>query len=363
VTDVAGGSHGQGLGPSDPPPATKAALPVVIGVVVLFAILVVVVWQTGVFDKDTSASDAQIVAAMLTLLGGLIASAFTLVGVLLKHSIDRHSARLAVETEHRRRLEAQEVENRLRLETSIKAVELLTLPDGTPAPSGRQAGALYVLGSDPLEQLDLAVALLNEHWRDGMISSIAAIWIVDRALTRTDPDLQRVAADTLSAHADLLPRPDGSDIVWPDCANLTWPIECSYFARTALLHACAKALASRRPQQWEKGVVNWFIVQFDRIRRMEEAPEINSGAILVLNVLLDWYRRQDPAGSLHLPEGRLELSALREELAPRIEPASLEVSEQLLLVIQKLAADWSEPQSSAAVAAPPPSGADPKPSG
>src|SRR5918997_5756537 len=67
---------------------TTTALLVVAGVLLLFAALVIVLWRTGVFDKNTSRSDAQIVAAMLTLLGGVIASAFTLVGVLLKHSID-----------------------------------------------------------------------------------------------------------------------------------------------------------------------------------------------------------------------------------------------------------------------------------
>lgn len=165
-----------------PPPAAKAALPVVIGTIVVFGILVVVIWRIGVFDNDTSASDAKVVAGLLTLLGGLIASAFTLVGLLLKHSIDRYTASLAAEAELSRRLEAQETERRLRLETSIKAVELLTTPDGKPAPPERQAGALIVLGSKPLEQLELAVALLRENWASGHISPSAGVWVIDRAL-------------------------------------------------------------------------------------------------------------------------------------------------------------------------------------
>ena len=111
--------------------ALKTTAPVVAGVVVLFAILAGVLVAVGVFDNSASKNDVAIVAGMLTLLGGLIASSFTLVGLLLKHSIDRRTARLADETEHR-----------LRLETSIKAVELLTLPDGSPAPPrppGRRA--------------------------------------------------------------------------------------------------------------------------------------------------------------------------------------------------------------------------------
>ena len=155
----------------------KAVLPVVIGVVVLFAILVFIIWRTGVFDKKTSASDAQIVAAMLTLLGALTASSFTLVGVLLKHSIDRHAARLAVASERNRVLEAQNAENRLRLETSIKAMELLTARDPEVS-AARQAGVHFVLGSRPLEQLELAVTLLAENWQATNISASAATWVM-----------------------------------------------------------------------------------------------------------------------------------------------------------------------------------------
>jgi hypothetical protein len=329
-TAAAGVSDRQGAGASDLPSAPKAALPVVIGVVALFVILVVVIWRTGVFDKDTTASDAQIAVALLTLLGGLIASAFTLVGVLLKHSIDRRTAQLATETEHR-----------LRLETSIKAVELLTMPDGTPAPSARQAGALYVLGSNPLEQLDLAVALLGEHWREGRISSSAAVWIVDRALTSGSPDLQATAAQILANHADRLPSADGTDLAWPASAAREWPARCDYFARTALLDALIKAIGARGPGEWDKTMVNWFIFQFVLVRRSEPTSELEAGATLSLDVLLDWYLPQDPLGGLQLPEGPLLLTQLRANLEPHVEPAMGEVTQQTEALIVRLRADWS----------------------
>jgi ParB/RepB/Spo0J family partition protein len=375
-------AHGQGpqgpgeagqAGPADLAAAIRprgaAAGGGVIGVVVLFLVLVVVVWKSGVFDKDTSASDGQEVVAMLTLLGGLIASALTLVGVLLRNSIDRHTAHLAVETENRRNLEAQEIEHRLRLETSIKAVELLTMPDGKPAPRARQAGALFVLGSDPLEQLDLALALLNEHWRDGVISSSAAVWVIDKALTKTDPGLQEEAAETLQAHAERLPHHDGTAFAWPRCAELKWPTPgaCPYLARDQLLFACTKGLASRRPEEWDESIINWFIAQFNRIRQEENSPDLNSAAVLVLDVLVDWsLRKHRGERRLHLPEGKLDLRVLRAELAPRIERALSEVSDGMSHLIEGMRADWSDAQSNAEVSgrpvqlnAPPP---EPSPS-
>lgn len=323
-----------------PSSAGRAAVPVVAGVVVVFALLVAVIWRTGVFDEGTSASDAQIVGGMLTLLGGLVASSFTLVGLLLKHSIDRHSARLAHESERSRRLEAREVEARLRLETSIKAVELLTLADGTAAPSTRQAGALFVLGSHPLQQLDLAVALLRENWREGDISSSAAVWVIDRALAQPDPDLQRDAAWSLHDHADLLPNSDRS-FDWPRCADLKWPAGASYFARVGLLHACVAVLALRGPDGWNKGMTNWFIAQLDVIRRGDDAAEVHAAATLVLDVLLEWALRQDPAYTLYLAGGNVHLGALRQEIAPGIDAATQAASEVMADTVAKLRADWA----------------------
>jgi hypothetical protein len=333
-----------------PAPAAKMLLPVVIGVVIVFALLTVVIWRTGVFDKDTSASDAQIVAAMLTLLGGLVASAFTLTGVLLKHSIDAHTAKLAQETERSRRSEAREIETRLRLETSIKAVELLTTPDGKPAPAGRQAGALFVLGSPPLEQLDLALALLRENWTSSAsLSPSAAIWVIDRALRSGDDDLDLNAALILRANHRLLLRPDGFE--WPACADLKWPTDAGYYARSHLVAACADVLVARSPakldaeptpDQWSPGMTNYFIVQFDMIRAHETATELQCFAVAVLDVLVEWALWQDPDYSLLLPEASLNLKHTRAALTPDVvRDAHASFPDGARLVVEKLRALYS----------------------
>ena len=317
---------------SDERPVTtlKTTAPIVIGVVAVFAILVVVLVAVGAFDKGTTENDVSVVAAMLTLLGGLIASAFTLVGVLLKHSIDRHSARLADETE-----------NRLRLETSIKAVELLTLDDGTLAPPARQAGALFVLGSEPLVQLDLALALLTENWRTGKVTSSAAVWVVDRALSGNDPNLQTMGAATLRNHVDLLPSKSGREVDWPACVSMAWPPHITYHARVTLLETIAALLSLRRPEQWGKGLLNSFILLLDLIRRSDQSPEVRGGATLLLDVGLEWYSHNEPEGGAILSTGLVHFKDLRAEILPLLETARTEASQPMLETVEQLRTDWA----------------------
>lgn len=203
----------------------------VIGAVVLLcAGLVVVVWRAGLFDV-AERSDAEVIAAVLSLVGGLIAASLTFVGVLLKHSLDNRNLRLA-----------QETEARLKLETSISAVGLLTLEDGRESPPQRQAGSLFVLAS--LGQLDFALALLDEIWPRGGISVRAANWVVDKALTSDDPRLQIAGSEVLMANARALATPEGIEL--PQCASLDWPSSSHYFARVFTLRRSSSPSAPVR---------------------------------------------------------------------------------------------------------------------
>ena len=294
--------------------AAQVAAPVG-AVLLMFAILVVGLSRTGVFDKDTSASDGQVIAAMLTLLGGLVASAFALIGVLLQHSIERHAAHLAEEAELNRQREAAQDQARLQQETAIKAVELLTLPDGKPAPPARQAGALFVLASTPLQQVELALALVDQNWSEDGVPSSAAVSLIDRWLQSDSEYAQEEAAQILREHARLLPEPDGHSFQWPECADLKWPALSSYYARAALERACAAMLAARSPDVWPADQIRWFMCEFDLMRRDEE-PEISRAAAAVLDVLLKWHLDQHGPAAITLGADSVDVAALRAELAP-----------------------------------------------
>jgi hypothetical protein len=116
-----------------PFPLGRVVALIAIVFVITFGAALALFWPVGVFDTDTTATNGQIVAAALALVGVLVTASLTFVGVLLKHSIDTRTLEQARATEWR-----------LRLETAIQAVELLT-EDGKAGAPTRQAGAL--LGS------------------------------------------------------------------------------------------------------------------------------------------------------------------------------------------------------------------------
>jgi hypothetical protein len=313
---------------------------VVVGAIAIFGILAAALLRSGVFDQNTSKYNPKIVVGVLTLLGGVIASSFTFVGVLLKHSIDTHSARLAEETEAR-----------LRLETSIKAVELLTMEDGTPAPSIRQAGALFVLGSHPLRQLDLALALLRENWKrpDG-VSSSAAVWLINEVLEHGDSAAQEIeAASILAANTALLVQPDASGIEWPPCAGQDrWPTEIAFDARAFLLLAAIRTLTERAAHEWAPGVVNEFISQLDVIRRRDPRPAIKYAAVLALEAALEWLERKWPDSSFTIftEDGELQLATLRQKITPQLDTARREAPAEHIAAVDELRMKWglAEPQ-------------------
>jgi hypothetical protein len=75
-----------------------------------------------------TSSNAQVLAATLALVGVLVAAALTFIGVLFRRSIDERTL-----------LQQQATEGRLRLETSIRAVELLGAQGQPSTPRSRLA--------------------------------------------------------------------------------------------------------------------------------------------------------------------------------------------------------------------------------
>jgi hypothetical protein len=93
---------------------------------------VLVLWRLGLFDVPDAGADARIFAAVFALLGGLVGALLTFVAALLKHSVDTRTLELSHQTEAR-----------LRLDSSLRAVELLSTSDGIKSPPAKQAGSLF----------------------------------------------------------------------------------------------------------------------------------------------------------------------------------------------------------------------------
>jgi len=298
-----------------------------LGLLLLLAGFVVLLWRVGLFDFQKKVSDAKVFAAVLGLVGGLFATAMTFVAALLKHSVDVRTLG-----------QTRETEARLRLETSIRAVELLT-DQGKKATEARQAGALFVLSS--LDQLDFSLALLTELWPAGDVTTTAAVWVINRALTSGDEQLQVDAASLLSKHGKLLTA-TARCFEWPTCLTLKWTNDIHVLARESLLEALVKTTASRSLEEWEDTCVNALVVQFNCIRENDDALHNKNGAALCMNVLLDspLYAGQDV--DLLLPSGPLSVIRLRADVAAAVDAIrGGEVSDYILAAVEALRPSWT----------------------
>jgi hypothetical protein len=313
---------------------------IALGLAVLVVAFVVLLWALGVFDfhKKATAANAQVYAAVLGLVGAFFGTAFTFVAALLKHSIDVRNVD-----------QARETEQRLRLETSIRAVELLT-EQGKKAPPTRQAGSLFVLGS--LDQLDFALALLGEIWPKRHVSPGAAVWVVNRALESGDEQIQTNGALVLLANADKLKDTwVDSCWEWPPCLTVAWTNDIAVGAREVLLNALLKVLQSKPKNQWGSGCINTFLVHLDLIRQIDEAPYIANGAALAEDFLLgtDEYAMDFV---LFTPLGEMQIAELRAQVAKHVLRIGDDIASAVVQAVDALRAAWSEPGAAAPAVTP-----------
>ena len=256
--------------------SAQTIVPVAVFLVVVYGGLILVLWQIGIFDLGDE-TNAQVIAPVLALLGAAFGASLTLVGVMLKHSIDIRTFRLA------------------QLEACIRGVDLFVMSDGTPAPPARQAGAMFALTQ--LGQVGFALALLREAWDRDEISPSAAIWVIDRGLESGDPQLEQDAAALLASQATRLVSSDGRWVL-PAAIDSKWPVKLHLYARQLLLQALIRGLGAREPDEWDDEDINWLVLEFDLIRTREKKNHVGAGAVLALQLLLH---------SRHYPDGTADL--------------------------------------------------------
>lgn len=223
----------------------------------IFVIFIVVLWRSGFLTFTGSDPSSKIVAAALALVGGLIAAVVSIVGILLKYSIDqRTESRLQIEanrvaadrkTESDRANALQtQAEQRLSLEAAIRAVELLGgTKDSTNAL--QQAGALFALSN--LDQHQLTLDLASYLLKRNSLEPSTASRLIDRALRRSDPIIQLQAMETLHAHAGHMITPSSlefpSSIVnWDSCLSTAE-------VRQLAVLAASMVLLSRQLPAWQ----------------------------------------------------------------------------------------------------------------
>jgi hypothetical protein len=174
----------------------------------------------------------------LALVGTVFSAAVTLVGTVLKYSIDDRNARLAFVEAGRNYALASDAEKRNRIDTAIRAVGLLG-ENNKNATEPKIGGALLALVS--LGEHDLAVALLSQLWPPKLVSLAVAEVVMTRALASGYEDTQIAASTVLLQNADEIQQPGFH--IWP-IPVLNWRFDLPQNRRVGLVQAAAKWLKS-----------------------------------------------------------------------------------------------------------------------
>jgi hypothetical protein len=207
--------------------ATRLTLTVVAGVIVLFVTFTILIWRLGLGTFAGSEGQAKVIVAGLTLLGGFLAAVITLVGVLIRASLDERA------------------EGRLKLEAGTRAVQLLVTADGQLSSLSQRGGALYLLSSLGFHELTLA--LTADLLSRGEVEPHTAASVLDMALTSGQAAIQAAAIDIVYDHASHFLTPTGYELpesINAGCANLP------PFVRSWAASALGRLMIARPLREW-----------------------------------------------------------------------------------------------------------------
>ncbi|HEX8193104.1 MAG TPA: hypothetical protein VF552_09405 [Allosphingosinicella sp.] len=276
------------------------------------------------------ASQTAIVVAMVALVGTLWTGAVTLTGIFLKDAVDRRTA-----------LYQAESERRLRMETALKAVELMSKAEaeGAPLQESREAAILVVAS---LNHLRLALTLARQFWQRGKISSAGFVHLVDECLESADAALQTEATYSLRMNAaKLVAGPNHFD--FPERQMLQWTGTLPRAAKENFLLALVGALVSQDRSYWERGIVNWVLYALYKVMLAEPELRFRCFAALVSRELCELLKSH-PGDGIFPPDRDLltyeEIRKAAEDVLGSIESFDNVVGTQDHALYRKLTA-WN----------------------
>jgi len=217
------------------------------GILAAFVVFGAILYATDALVFTGTDPSAKVVSASLALIAAFLAAVVTLVGVLLKHTIDHHAETRLLTESQRNQLMAREAEDRLKLEAAIRAVQLLGTAAGAPTLPVQRAGALMTLSN--LGQHSLAVGLTAELLDRHEIDARAASHVLDRALRTDDSSLQATAVYILTSQSDKFLTPTGFEL---PTAIMRLPAEQLPHVRRWLPDIVAGILLARPITEWQR---------------------------------------------------------------------------------------------------------------
>lgn len=292
-------------------------LAAIAGVLLLFAIFGVILHKTGALVFTGTDPSAKVVSAVVALIGAFLASVVSILGLVVKHTIDlRTEDRLEAESQRTAILQ-REAENRLKLEAAIGAIQLLASPSGSPSLPIQRAGVLITLSS--LGQHTLTLALTSELLHRNELEPSTAAVVLENAFRSGDVDVQADAMARLDDAAAQFVTPNGFDL--PMFILLPSPTMPLHIRRWAPL-VVAKVLMARPLRDWHSARLApsayTLLGTLCVVWEAESHPSSKSDAAAILATVLPGFPSE---GAITHPVKTIELSIIRPAVA-QSEPAS-----------------------------------------
>lgn len=213
--------------------------------VILFAGFTVLMWRLGFFSVTSNESGSKVIAAALALVGTFAGAVISIIGVILKFSIDQQTeSRQAIEFARTAALHS-EAEQRLKLEAAVQALQLFSTSSGNLSPAIQRDGALFMLMS--FAQHDLTLQLVNELLSKGELSPGVAASLIDQAIRRGDEDAQSAAIVVFHDNAARMITPFGAEVPG---ALADWITGLSDYVREWGVIALGEVMCARPLAEW-----------------------------------------------------------------------------------------------------------------
>ena len=217
----------------------------------------------GLFEaaKDDS---AKTLAASLGVVGAVLSAVVTLIGIVVKYSIDERNAQQTAVESSRNFWLSIEAEKRNPIDVAIRAVDLLC-ENNQDTTMHQAGGALLALVS--LGELELAVSLLATLWPEYRVSPQVAEVILRKALLADSDNVKGNAAAVLANNAKQIhAQVQGQDYFYWPLPDLTWSTNLPANCRLSLVYAACE----------------WFILELE-----EEPDQLPYGALVLHQALAD----------------------------------------------------------------------------
>jgi hypothetical protein len=206
--------------------------------------------------------------AFLAFIGGGLATAATVMASLLTW-------------QHNKRAERQ-----LELDTVVKGLE--SLPDGEARVAGAIA-TMVLLGQQPV-----AMRVLEPAWRNNVVDSATATWLIGQVLSADQKDETAIneAASTLLLHASKLTDRDKRQYISvPGSCFTVWHKGLPTRPRRQLLAAMAETLLSQEKGWWltDNQLMPWPASIFAEAMTEDPDVTVKTCAAVLLNAILECF--------------------------------------------------------------------------